>query len=179
MNTADGGCLLGVLAPRPCPTQQPVGTSAGTPQDEQPTWWVSTNRLSKDFLSPQPPLDMTLDMALPPEGQDTVIPTNDQAPAFLPWNPTLAFRLPSLTRVRSSKNTTVSKPVDSACPQWVRLYPETSRALLLPASRWRHFRTTWHHIQMCQKPPPSTKMPEMSSGIPGPCSETTGNSCAC
>ena len=54
------------------PTQQPVGTSAGMLQAKQLTGLrqpqASADKLPKDFLSPQTPVGMPPDMALPTRG---------------------------------------------------------------------------------------------------------------
>ena len=61
-----------ILAPRPGPTQEPVGSRAGLPQAKQHTG--REHRL-KVFLRPQPPLEAALRHRLcPPEEQDPGLP---------------------------------------------------------------------------------------------------------
>ena len=59
-----------ILAPRPGPTQQPVGSSAGMPQAKPPAMGENTapiisRQAVKVVLSSQPPLNTPLDMVLP------------------------------------------------------------------------------------------------------------------
>lgn len=66
----------------------------------QTTNWAATqphsptDRLCKDFLSSQPPLEMPLDTALPTEGQDLTPFTSGQALALPSRKPALALDQP-------------------------------------------------------------------------------------
>ena len=84
MNAPQGNILLWSLAPRPGPTEQPVGSSAGMPQAKQVTRQgtqphPSAGRLPKDILSLQPLLDMPLDTVLPTRGPKPSSNTSGQA----------------------------------------------------------------------------------------------------
>ena len=59
---------------------------------------ILAGRLPKEFLNPQPPLDTTLDVALPTRGQDLAPPTSGQGQASPTRNPTQISKLPSNTK---------------------------------------------------------------------------------
>lgn len=72
-NFAGGRHLAWVISTKFWPSQQPVVSSDGIPQANQPkgvqhSLCPSTVRLPKDFLSPQSLLDMLLDTVLPKRG---------------------------------------------------------------------------------------------------------------
>lgn len=72
-NFAGGRHLAWVISTKFWPSQQPVVSSDGIPQANQPkgvqhSLCPSTDRLPKDFLSPQSLLDMLLDTVLPKRG---------------------------------------------------------------------------------------------------------------
>ena len=62
-----------IFSPRHCPTQKPVGSSAGMPQAKPPAMAENTapiisRQAVKVVLSSQPPLNTPLDMVLPTKG---------------------------------------------------------------------------------------------------------------
>ena len=123
------------VEPRPGPTQQPVGVSAGLPRANQLTgeWQPHSlaHRLPTSFLSPQPPLHTPLDQALP---------TRSPAPTSIcQWtgpSPALAARPALLTRGQTPHQ---RKPQScngmSPHKREARPYPGISRSLALPTSR--------------------------------------------
>ena len=109
MSTATGGCWTHPTACR-CQCWDTSGQTTNC-AGRQPH--PSANRMPKDFLSPQPPLDMPLDMALPTRGPR-----------------------PSSTHQWAgarSKKTMIPYAADHQ--QQVRPYPGTRWALALPISR--------------------------------------------
>ena len=119
--------LFESLAPRPGPTKQLVGSSWDT--SGQTTNRVGTKpRLSaerqpKDFLTPQLPLDTSLDTALLTRGSR---PRSTHQGAD--------------TR---SKKTVISEPVELSLQTWVRTYPGTSWSLTLG---WQEESVLLRHI---------------------------------
>ena len=112
------------------------------PQDKQLTGWVHKphplgDRLPKDFLSSQPPLDMPLDTALPTRGPGPMS-THQWAGIFPALQESHSSLWTSLTYQKADtrcKKTTISQPVDPAYTQRARHCPGISWAMVLPTSR--------------------------------------------
>ena len=104
-----------IFSPRPGPTQQPIGSSAWMPQTKQPRGQEHSpthqHKLPKDFQSPQPPLNMPLDMAIPTRGP--------RSSSTHQWADT------------RNKQTTIQQPVEPSLQKQFRTYPGNSWSLAL------------------------------------------------
>ena len=176
---AAGSCLIGLLAPRSGPTQQPISTSARTPQVRQLTeWGHSTHQQApKDFLSP---LDILLHTALPTRGPRPNSTHQWSGPTLSPRKPSLASRPASPTRGQTP---------DRGKPQSRSLGPKTAYSRLDPnlVGHWPCPLAGQHKLyenpdpipNYVRKSPSPPQRSNMSSGIPGPCSQTLGTSSPC